>query len=143
MLYLCYLTLIIADFEADYETLRHKLDVVTKEKAELENQLIMLEASKASIEHNADRILERDNVLSTQHDMLVTQLKKARRERGESQDEIHQLTRRLDFLKNEIERLAHDNAALMEAVKFTTEDKYPEHISNKKRKMFDFVPGEL
>ena len=114
-----------------------------KEKGDLENQVILLEASKASIEHNADRILERDNVLSTQHDVLVAELKKARRERGQRQDEINQLTRRLDFLKNEIERLAHDNAALMEAVKFTMEEKHPVSIGSKKRKIFDFIPGEL
>jgi chromosome segregation ATPase len=104
----------------------------------------MLEASKASIEHNADRILERDNALSGQHDMLVAELKKATRELAERQDEINQLTRRLDFLKNETERLARDNAALIDTLKFTTQDKKcPGPVINKKRKIFDFIPGEV
>ena len=103
----------------------------------------MLEASKASIEHNADRILERDFALSGQHDKLVAELKKVTKELAQSKDEINQLTRRLDFLKAEAERLAHDNAALKESNKFTMQDRIrPEAGMVKKRKMFDIIPGE-
>jgi chromosome segregation ATPase len=131
-----------ADFEADYETLRHKLDDTLKEKAELEHQFIMLEASKASIEDNADRILERDNALSGQHDTLVAELRKATKELAQRQDEINQMARRLDFLKNETERLAHDNAALREFAKFTVQDRTQPEPGIKKRKIFDFI-GEV
>jgi archaellum component FlaC len=114
-----------------------------KEKAELEHQFIMLEASKASIEHNADRILERDNALSGQHDSLVAELRKATKDLAQSQDEINQMARRLDFLKNETERLAHDNAALRESTKFTVQEKTQPEPGMKKRKIFDFIPGEV
>lgn len=125
------------------------MDDATKEKAELEHQLIMLEASKASIEHNADRILERDNAISGQHDKLVAELKKTKKELASSQDEINQLTRRLDFLKTETERLAQDNAALKESCKFTIESisstgtNFPELAAKKRKMLFDLIPKEV
>jgi chromosome segregation ATPase len=131
-----------ADFEADYETLRHKVDDIMREKAELETQIVMLEAGKASIEYNADRILERDNTLSGEYDKLRAELKKATRALAESEDEINHLTRRLDFLKNEAERLTHDNAALKDAIKFSQAKNVPEPCSKKRKTLFDFIPGE-
>eukprot|EP00804_Cyclotella_cryptica_P011248 CCRYP_007741-RA/>CCRYP_007741-RA protein AED:0.15 eAED:0.15 QI:74/1/1/1/1/1/3/225/980 len=128
-----------ADFEADYETLRDRMDALMKEKCDMENQVLFLEASKASIEHNADRILERDNAITGQHDMLKAELKKITRELAQREDEINQLTRRLEFLKNENERLAHDNAALKDAIKFSQHRKCLDY-NCKKRKMFDIVP---
>ena len=142
----------LADFEADYETMRnqlddasrekaeleHKLDIALRERAEIEHQFIMLEASKVSIEENADRILERDNMLSSEYDKLQVELKHATRKLCERQDENNQLTKRLASIKQEIERLAHDNAALVESVKFTTEKMKSPEISHKKRKVFGF-----
>jgi hypothetical protein len=93
-----------------------------KEKAQLEHQLIMLEASKASIEHNADRILERDNALSGQHDSLVAELRRATKDLAQRQ---------------------HDNAALRESSKFTVQEKTQPEPGMKKRKIFDFIPGEV
>ena len=106
----------LADFEADYETMRnqlddasrekaeleHKLDIALRERAEIEHQFIMLEASKVSIEENADRILERDNMLSSEYDKLQVELKHATRKLCERQDENNQLTKRLASIKQEI-----------------------------------------
>jgi chromosome segregation ATPase len=138
----CYVQLVPADFEADYETLRDRMDALMKEKSDMENQVLFLEASKASIEHNADRILERDNAITGQHDMLNAELKKITRELAQREDEINQLTRRLDFLKTENERLVHDNAALRDAMKFSQHRKCSDY-SCKKRKMFDLTPGQI
>ena len=102
----------------------------------------MLEASKASIEHNADRILERDNALSGQHYKVVAELKIATKDLAERQYELNQLTRRFDFLKTENERLANENNALRDASKFIIQDKQP-HLIVKKRKIFEFMPGDL
>ncbi|KAL7519200.1 hypothetical protein ACHAWX_003989 [Stephanocyclus meneghinianus] len=131
-----------ADFEADYETLRDKMDALMKEKSDMEHQVLFLEASKASIEHNADRILERDNAITGQHDMLKAELKKIARALAQREDEIIQLTRRLDFLKTENERLMHDNTALRDAMKFSQHRNCNDY-SYKKRKMFDLAPGQL
>lgn len=113
-----------------------------KEKSDMEHQVLFLEASKASIEQNADRILERDNAITGQHDMLKAELKKIARALAQREDEIIQLTRRLDFLKTENERLMHDNTALRDAMKFSQHRNCNDY-SYKKRKMFDLAPGQL
>ena len=117
------------------------MDDLIKEKDELKNQVVMLEAGKASIKLNADRILERDNALSGEYDKLKAELKTATRELAESKDKINQLTRRLDYLKNETERLERDNAALNDAMK-VSQAKVPDPCSKKRKMLFDFMPGE-
>lgn len=125
-------------FEADYETVRSKIDLLVSEKRVLERQVTILEASKASVEGNADRILERDNAIVGQNDRLKTECQKQSIKVANLQDEINQLARRLSYLKKENERLSRDNDALRDAVTFTQAKFLEQDQRLKRRKIFDF-----
>merc|ERR1712194_555980 len=106
-----------AEFEADYETVRSKIDALLLEKKNLQRKITFLEASKASVEHNADRILQRDNALAGQHDRLKSSYKEQSTRMAQLQDEVGQLVQRLARLKEENGRLSCDNCALKDMVK--------------------------
>jgi chromosome segregation ATPase len=125
-------------FEADYETVRSKIDLLVSEKRVLERQVALLEASKASVEGNADRILERDNAIVGQNDRLRTECQKQSIKVANLQDEINQLARRLSCLKKENERLSRDNDALRDAVTFTQAKFLEQDQRLKRRKIFEF-----
>eukprot|EP01082_Thalassiosira_pseudonana_P001518 g1452.t1 g1452 contig10:2120624-2124621(-) len=125
-------------FEADYETVRSKIDLLVCEKRVLERQVALLEASKASVEGNADRILERDNAIVGQNDRLRTECQKQSIKVANLQDEINQLVRRLSCLKKENERLSRDNDALRDAVTFTQAKFLEQDQRLKRRKIFEF-----
>jgi chromosome segregation ATPase len=98
----------------DYETVRSKIDNILEEKKRLEDKVTFLEASKASVEDNADRILERDNTLARQHDRLKAEYKKQTMMMADLQNGADQLRQRLERVKSENERLARDARALKE-----------------------------
>ena len=125
-------------FEADYETVRSKIDLLVSEKRVLERQVALLEASKASVEGNADRILERDNAIVGENDRLRTECQKQSIKVANLQDEINQLARRLSCLKKENERLSRDNDALRDAVTFTQAKFLEQDQRLKRRKIFEF-----
>ena len=108
---------IAADFEADYETVRSKVDTLVVEKKALEDKITFLEASKASVEGNADRILQRDNALAGQYDRMKVEFKKQTMKTSELQDEVNNLIKRLMRLKGENGQLSRDNAALKDMIK--------------------------
>lgn len=98
----------------DYETVRSKIDILLEEKKRLEDKVTFLEASKASVEDNADRILERDNTLARQHDRLKAKYKKQTMMMADLQNVADQLRQRLKRMKSENERLSCDTRALKE-----------------------------
>ena len=108
---------IAAQFEADYESLRAKIDALLMEKNTLENKITFLQASKASVECNADRILERDTTLSGQLDRLKLDFKVKTMRVAELQDEVDQLGKRVSRLKGENNVLSRDNSALKEIIR--------------------------
>lgn len=104
---------IAADFEADFETVREKIDTLLQEKQELLDKVTFLEASKASIEDNADRILERDNGLGVRHDRLKSEFKKQTLKVAELEDEVANLSKRLGRMKSAYDQLSNDNSSLV------------------------------
>ena len=103
---------VAADFEADYETARSKVDIMMMEKRDLEDKITFLEASKASIEASADRILERDNGLALRHDHLKAEYKKQTLMITKLQDEVNRLSNRLRGMKSINEQLSSDNRSI-------------------------------
>ena len=85
-----------------------------EEKKSLEDKVTFLEASKASVEENADRIIERENTLARQHDRLKAEYKKQTMMMADLQNVADQLRRRLERVKSEKERLSCDIRALKE-----------------------------
>ena len=106
------LVTIAADFEADYETVRSKVDILLDEKQELQDKVTFLQASKTSIEDNAHRILKHDNGLGIRHDRLKTEFKAHSIKMSELEDEVKQLTKRLRGMKSINEQLSNDNREL-------------------------------
>jgi len=134
---------IAASFEADYETVRAKIDTLLVENKDLQGKITFLEASKASVENNADRILERDNALAGQHDRLKSSFKKQSMKVTELQGEVNQLVQRLANLKEENRRLSRDNSALKDMCVQEPETRFdePNHKdehNSKKRAVFGF-----
>ena len=121
---------IAADFEADYETIRSKTETLLVEKRALEDKVAFLEASKASIEDNADRILERDNAMTGQYDRLKAEFKKQSLKNVELQGEVNQLVKRLAHLKDEFGRVSRDNCALTDIIQSRARSNEP---ANKRR----------
>ncbi len=85
-----------------------------KEKNELEDKVVFLEASKASIERKADRILERDNTLTRQHESLGIEYTKQTRLSAELQCKLDKVLKRMDSMRLENEQLTRDNRTLRE-----------------------------
>ena len=106
------LVTIAADFEADYETVRSKVDILLDEKQELQDKVTFLQASKTSIEDNADRILKHDNGLGIRHDRLKTEFKTQSIKMSELEDEVKQIIKRLRGIKSINEHLSNDNREL-------------------------------
>lgn len=98
----------------DYECLRANVDNLLKEKNDLEDKVVFLEASKTSIEENADRILERDNALTRQFESLGVDYKKQSRLNAELQSKVDKIGKRMDCMRLENEQLARDNRTLRE-----------------------------
>ncbi len=90
------------------------MDDLLKEKNELEDKVVFLEASKASIERKADRILERDNTLTRQHEHLGVEYKKKSRLSAELQCKLEKVLKRMDCMRLENEQLTRDNRTLRE-----------------------------
>jgi len=126
-----------SDFEADYETVRSKIDTLLTEKKDLRGKITFLEASKASVEDNADRILERDNAIAVQHDRLKSSFKKQTMRIAELQDEVNQVVMRLTRFKAENGRLARDNCALKDIIQISSEAR-SDDPNNKKRTILGF-----
>ncbi|KAL7548755.1 hypothetical protein ACHAWF_016018 [Thalassiosira exigua] len=127
---------IAAEFEADYETVRSKIDALLTEKKDLEAKVTFLEASKASVEGNADRILERDNALAGQYDRLKAEFKKQTMKIAELEDEVLQLVKRLARLKGENGQLLRDNCAMKDMIQAP---EVTNEVSNHKKKaLFGF-----
>ena len=93
-----------ADFEAQYETVRSKTDSLLAEKDALQDKLTFLEASKASLQENADRILQRNNTLMGQQCRFKVEFKKQTLMIAELQEELNQVVKRLTRLKAENSR---------------------------------------
>ena len=130
---------IASDFEADYETVRSRIDTLIVEKKDLQSKITFLEASKASVEDNADRILQRDNTLGGQHDRLKSSFKKQSMKVAELQGEVGQLTNKVSSLKDENGRLTRDNCALKDMLKTSkSKENEPTH-HDRKRAVFGFL----
>ena len=95
------------------ETVRGKIDTLLQEKQELLDKVTFLEASKASIEDNADRILERDNGLGVRHDRLKSEFKKQTLKVAELEAEVAILSKRLGRMKSAYDQLSNDNSSLV------------------------------
>lgn len=105
-----------------------------REKSEIENHVVILEASKASIEHNADRILERENITIGRYDRLRAEFTEQRRQLLEKEEEINALIRRFDYQKSENQILFRENASLKDAMK-ASQDKHRTEVTRKRRKV--------
>lgn len=101
--------LLQADFEADFESSRSKIEALLKE-------VTFLKASKSAIEENADRILKRDNGRAFQLDRLKAEYKTSQMRVAELTDEVNNLVARLDCLKSDNVDLSQDVKALHETV---------------------------
>lgn len=100
---------IAADFEADFESSRSKIEALLRE-------VTFLEASKSAVEENADRILKRDNGRSFQLERLKAEYKTSQMRVAELTDEVNTLVARIDCLKSENVDLKQDVKALHETV---------------------------
>lgn len=101
--------LLQADFEADFESSRSKIEALLRE-------VTFLEASKSAVEENADRILKRDNGRSFQLERLKAEYKTSQMRVAELTDEVNTLVARIDCLKSENVDLKQDVKALHETV---------------------------
>lgn len=122
----------------DYETVRSKIDNLLEEKNRLEGKVTFLEASKASVEDNADRILERDNTLARQHDRLKAEYKKQTMMMADLQNVANQLRQRLERMNSENERLSRDARALKELNNRHHEGRLFDESNDKRRAIFGF-----
>lgn len=104
----------ITFFTIDNELLRSNVGSLLKEKVDLEDKIVFLEASKASIEKNADRILQRDNTLTRQHEHLEVEYKKQSKLNAELQCKIDKMMKRMDCMRVDNEKLTRDNKTLRE-----------------------------
>lgn len=104
----------ITFFTIDNGLLRSNVDSLLKEKVDLEGKIVFLEASKSSIEKKADRILERDNSLTRQHEHLDVEYKRQARINAELQRKIDKMMKRIDCMRLENEKLTRDNRTLRE-----------------------------
>ena len=86
------------------------------DKKALEENVTFLEASKASVEDNADRILQRDNTIAAKYDRLKVEFKTQTMRIADLQDETKQLVKRLVHLKSENDRISNDNSALNDMI---------------------------
>ena len=124
-------SLLQADFEADFESSRSKIEALLRE-------VTFLEASKGAVEENADRILKRDNGRAFQLDRLKAEYKTSQMRVAELTDEVNTLVARLDRLKAENVELSQDVKALHETVNIlsasTTDCSSPREI--KRREIF-------
>jgi archaellum component FlaC len=112
-----YLSILISHLicvATEYESLRSNADILLKEKHDLEDKVVFLEASKASIEENADRILERNNALTRQFESLGVEYKKKSRLNAELLSKVDKIGKRMDCIRLENEQLASDNRTLRE-----------------------------
>ena len=127
---------IAADFEADYETVRGKIDKLLEEKEELQDKVTFLEASKASIEDHADRILERDNGLGVRHDRLKSEFKKQTLKVAELEDEVAILSKHLGRMKSANVQLSNDNSSLVRDIQ--ARSRLVDESKGKRRVIFGF-----
>ncbi len=99
-----------------------------------------MEASKASVENNADRILERDNTLARQHDRLKAEYKKQTMMIADLRILTDHLRHRLERVESENDRLIRDTKALKE-INNRTEAR-PLNESNDKRRVLSFLANK-
>lgn len=98
----------------DTESLRSTVDDLLHERSCLEDKVVFMEASKASIEKNADRILERNYTLARQFEQLAVEFKRQERLNAELQHKIDKVGKRMDCMRLENEQLTRDNRTLRE-----------------------------
>ncbi len=124
----------------DYQTVRSKIDNLIEEKKRLEDKIMFLEASKASIESNADRILQRDNTLAREHDRLKAEYKTQTVMIADLRMIADHLRHRLERVESENDRLARDTRALKEIT--NRHEARPFDESNDKRRAFGFLANK-
>ena len=90
------------------------MDNLSQERNCLEDKVVFMEASKASIEKNADRILERNYTLARQCEQLAVEYKKQGRLNAELQHKVDKVGKRMDCIRLENEQLTRDNKTLRE-----------------------------
>lgn len=78
----------------------------------LEDKVALLEASKISVQANADRILQRDDILAKQHDRLKAVYKDQSILQSHFENEADQLRTRLEQVNFDNECLRRDTRAL-------------------------------
>ena len=106
-----------AEFEADCETMRSKVDIMTTENKSLKDQIDILEAGKASFEYKSDRILERDNALIGQHERLKSEYKKQAKKMVDLKEQVKALSLVVKRLDMEKEHFFLERATLKETIK--------------------------
>lgn len=126
-----------ADFHSDYEVVQSEMDILRNEKRELESELLILNAGKASVEDNADRILERDNALNGKYERLKVEYKKQAMMCASFQDEVNRLARRIRHMQVENDRLSHENRSMVETV-MSMENKVSDDANVRRRVIFGF-----
>lgn len=94
-----------------------------------------MEASKTSIQANADRILQRDDILAKQHDRLKAVYKDQSILLSHFENEADQLRTRLEQVKFDNERLRRDTRALKDMNKRQNHDGKLFDESNGKKKL--------
>jgi chromosome segregation ATPase len=111
------LDVLAAEFEADCETMRSKVDIMTTENKTLEDRIAILEAGKASFEYKSDRILERDNALVGQHERLMSEYQKQTKKMVDLKEQLKALTLVVKRLDLEKEQFFAERATLRETIK--------------------------
>lgn len=114
----------------------------------LEDKVAFLEASKTSVQANADRILQRDNILAKQHDRLKAVYKDQSILLSHFEKEADQLRTRLEQVKFDNERLRRDTRALKDMNKRHHHDGKLFDETNRKKKLGsqsknNFIPNKL
>ncbi|KAL7445141.1 hypothetical protein ACHAXM_011869 [Skeletonema potamos] len=111
------LDILAAEFEADYETMRSEVDIMTTENKILEDRVAILEAGKASFECKSDRILERDNALVGQHERLMREYQKQSTKMADLKEQLKALTLVVKRLDLEKDQFFAERATLRETIK--------------------------
>ena len=106
-----------AELEADCETMRSKVDIVTTENKRLEDRIAILEAGKLSFENKSDRILERDSALVGQHERLVSEYKKQSKKMTDLKLQVKSLSLIIKRLEVEKEQFLSERFTLQETIK--------------------------